>query len=305
MIEFDFTVFIILITVYGIFRSVLFFKKTRNMLYVAAAAAFLILLSGQWAEAYGGRVADLYGTYSLLFNIIPIGILLAYLYLDSERKKEEEAKQKVRGFFGRYVSENVVEQLLTDEKPQVGGERRDVTILFTDVRGFTSMSEKLPAEEVVSMLNEHFNVLTTVAFKHKGTVDKFIGDAVMVIFGAPIKQKNHALRAVQCAIEMQKKVKELNKRLAKKGKELHIGASINSGEAIIGNIGSDQFLDYTAIGDVVNTASRMQAASGADEVVISESTLERVKDHVKIVKKEKITVKGKVKPLNVYKIKVE
>jgi len=304
MIGFDITVFIILVLVYGILRSVLFFRKTGNILYVAAASAFLVIISSQWIDAYGGRVAELYRTYSLAFNIIPVGILLAYLYLDSERKKQEEAKEKVRGFFGKYVSHNVVEQLLSEERPHVGGERRDVTILYTDVRGFTSMSERLPAEEVVQLLNEHFNVLTHVAFKHKGTVDKFIGDAVMVIFGAPIKQKDHAMRAVECGIEMQKAVAELNQKLAKRGKHIHIGVSINSGEAIIGNIGSDQFLDYTAIGDTVNTASRMQSAAGAGEVVISPSTLSRVKGSVKVMKKEIIRVKGKEKPLTVYKIKV-
>jgi len=304
MIGFDLTVFIILVLVYGILRSVLFFRKTGNILYVAAASALLVVISSQWIDAYGGRVADLYRTYSLAFNVIPVGILLAYIYLDSERKKQEEAKEKVRGFFGKYVSHNVVEQLLSEEKPHVGGERRDVTILYTDVRGFTAMSEKLPAEEVVNLLNEHFNVLTHVAFKHKGTVDKFIGDAVMVIFGAPIKQKDHALRAVQCGIEMQQAVAELNRKLAKKGKQIHIGVSINSGEAIIGNIGSDQFMDYTAIGDTVNTASRMQSAAGAGEVVISPATLQQVKGNVNVIKKETIKVKGKEKPITVFKIKV-
>ena len=304
MIGFDLTVFVILVLVYGILRSVLFFRKTGNKLYVAAASALLVVISSQWIDAYGGRVADLYRTYSLAFNIIPVGILLAYIYLDSERKKQEEAKEKVRGFFGKYVSHNVVEQLLSEERPHVGGERRDVTILYTDVRGFTAMSEKLPAEEVVNLLNEHFNILTHVAFKHKGTVDKFIGDAVMVIFGAPIKQKDHALRAVQCGIEMQQAVVELNKKLAKKGKQIHIGVSINSGEAIIGNIGSDQFMDYTAIGDTVNTASRMQSAAGAGEVVISPATLQQVKGNVKVIKKETIKVKGKEKPITVFKIKV-
>ncbi|VVB74073.1 Adenylate and Guanylate cyclase catalytic domain protein [uncultured archaeon] len=304
MIGFDLTVFIILVLVYGILRSVLFFRKTGNILYVAAASALLVVISSQWIDAYGGRVADLYRTYSLAFNIIPVGILLAYIYLDSERKKQEEAKEKVRGFFGKYVSHNVVEQLLSEEKPHVGGERREVTILYTDVRGFTAMSEKLPAEEVVNLLNEHFNVLTSVAFKHKGTVDKFIGDAVMVIFGAPIKQKDHAMRAVECGIEMQKAVAELNRRLEKKGKHIHIGVSINSGEAIIGNIGSDQFLDYTAIGDTVNTASRMQSAAAAGEVVISPSTLQQVKGGVKVIKKETIRVKGKEKPIAVFKIRV-
>ena len=304
MVSFDFTVFFILLLVYGILRSILFFRKTGHTIYVAAAAAFLVTISSQWIDAYGGRVADLYRTYSLAFNIIPVGILLAYIYLDNERKKQEEAKEKVRGFFGKYVSENVVDQLLTEEKVGIGGERREISILYTDVRGFTAMSEKLPPEEVVGLLNEHFNVLTKIAFKHKGTVDKFIGDAVMVVFGAPIRQKDHALRAVECGKEMQIALASLNKRLEKKGKKLQIGVSINTGEAIIGNIGSDQFMDYTAIGDTVNTASRMQSAAGAGEVVISPSTLKAVKDHVKIIKKEMIKVKGKEKPITVFKIKV-
>lgn len=302
MISFDFTVFFILLLVYGIVRSILFFRKTGNMLYVATASAFLVIISNKWIDTYGGRIADLYRSYSLVFNIIPVGILLVYLYLDSERKRHAEEKERIRGFFGKYLSKNVVDELLREEKIKIGGEKREVTILYSDIRGFTRLSEKLPPEEVVSLLNRHFNVLTRVAFKYGGTVDKFIGDSVMVIFGAPIRQEDHALRAVRCGIEMQKEVRELNKELSKK-RALEIGISINSGDAIIGNVGSEQFLDYTAIGDTVNTASRMQAIAGPGEVVISESTYNKVKDYVKVIREETVRFKGKEKPTRVFKIK--
>jgi len=304
-INFDLTVFVLLLMIYGIVRATLFFRKTGDWIYVVVLATLIIGITNSWIETYGGRVADLYRAYSAAFNLVPLGIFFAYLYLENQRKKEREEKEKVRGFFGKYVSEKIVNELLTEKAVHVGGQRREVTVLYTDVRGFTSMSEKLPAEEVVHLLNEHFNVLTKIAFKHGGTVDKFIGDAVMVIFGAPIHQKDHALRAVRCGIEMQKGMADLNKKLKREGREVNIGVSINTGDAVIGNIGSEQFVDYTAVGDTVNTASRMQSAAGAGEVVISEGTLKQVRQHVRVTKKEKMVAKGKAKPVIVYKIRVE
>jgi len=303
--QFDLSIFAIILIVYGIVRSTLFFKKTGNFVYIVAVAILVVLISNSWIEMYGGRVGEMYKSYSAVFNAIPLGIFLAYLYLESMRKKEREEKEKTRTFFSKYVSENVIDKLMSEKEIGVGGHRQEVSILYTDVRGFTSLSEQLPPEEVVRSLNEHFNVLTEIAFKHGGTVDKFIGDAVMVIFGAPVVHKDHALRAVRCGIEMQRKIADLNEQLRKKGRpEMPIGVSINTGIAIIGNIGSDKFMDYTAVGDTVNTASRLQNAAGAGEVAISESTYKAVKNAVKIVKKDQITVKGKDKPLIVYKVKV-
>ena len=304
-INFDLTVFVLLITTYGIIRSTLFFRKTGDWKYILFLAFLIVSITNSWIETYGGRVGELYRAYAAAFNLVPLVLFFSYLYLENQRKKEREEKEKVRGFFGKYVSEKIVNELMTQKAVQVGGQRKEVSVLYTDVRGFTAMSENLPAEEVVRLLNEHFNVLTKIAFKHGWTVDKFIGDAVMVIFGAPVAQKDHALRSVRCGIEMQKGMTELNKKLKKEGREIHVGVSINTGDAVIGNIGSEQFVDYTAVGDTVNTASRMQSAAGAGEVVISESTLKQVKSDVKVVKKEKMMAKGKAKPITVYKIKVE
>lgn len=303
--QFDLSIFAIILLVYGIVRSTLFFKKTGNFIYIVAIAIFLLVISNSWIETYGGRIGEMYRSYSAIFNVIPLGIFFVYIYLENMRKKEREEKERTRTFFGKYVSEKVIDKLMAEKEISVGGRRQEVTVLFTDVRGFTSLSERLPPEEVVRSLNEHFNILTEIAFKHGGTVDKFIGDAVMVIFGAPVFHKDHALRAVQCGIEMQEKMAGLNEQLRKRGRpEVPIGVSINTGDAIIGNIGSDKFMDYTAVGDTVNTASRLQSAAGAGEVAISESTYQAVRKEVSIIKKEKMSVKGKKIPLVVYKVKV-
>lgn len=303
--QFDINVFAIVLLVYGIVRSTLFFRKSGNFIYIVAISIFLLVISNSWVEMYGGRVGEMYRSYAAVFNAIPLGIFLVYLYLENMRKKEREEKERVRNYFGKYVSENIIKRLMAEKEIGVGGRRQDVSVLYTDVRGFTSLSEKLPPEEVVRSLNEHFNILTEIAFRHGGTVDKIIGDSVMVIFGAPVAHKDHALRAVRCGIEMQRKMAELNRQLKAKGKpEVPIGVSVNSGMAIIGNIGSDRFMDYTAVGDTVNTAARLQGAAGAGEVVISESTYTPVKGEVKVIRKERITVKGKEKPLTIYKVKV-
>ena len=205
------------------------------------------------------------------------------------------AVSKVKNTFKRYVSKQVVDELLEDDaKLNLGGEQRNVTILFTDIRGFTSMSENMEPERVVSTLNEYFSDMIDIVFKHNGTLDKIIGDELMVLYGAPISGKNDTQRAVETAIDMQLRIKQMN-RERKKRKELPIlvGAGINNGLVVSGNIGSRDLMDYTVIGDTVNVASRLCAHAGPGEIFVSESVYKKTKNKLLYSKLDPINVKGK------------
>ena len=202
---------------------------------------------------------------------------------------------KVKNTFKRYVSKQVVDELLDDDaKLNLGGEQRNVTILFTDIRGFTSMSEKMNPEKVVTTLNEYFSDMIDIVFKHNGTLDKIIGDELMVLYGAPITGENDTLRAVETAIDMQQRIKELNKeRKKRKDPPILVGAGINDGLVVSGNIGSRDLMDYTVIGDTVNVASRLCAAAGPGEILVSETVYKKTKTKLTYTKLDPISVKGK------------
>ena len=212
---------------------------------------------------------------------------------------------KVKNTFKRYVSKQVVDELLGDEgKLNLGGEQREVTILFTDIRGFTSMSEKMEPERVVTTLNEYFSDMIDIVFKHNGTLDKIIGDELMVLYGAPIKGEKDTQRAVETAVEMQRKINELNKERHKRNEPpILVGAGINKGLVVSGNIGSRDLMDYTVIGDTVNVASRLCAAAGPGEIMVSDSVYKTTKKSFSYEKLNPIKVKGKEKKIPVFLIK--
>ena len=209
---------------------------------------------------------------------------------------------KVKNTFKRYVSKQVVDELLGDDgKLNLGGEQREVTILFTDIRGFTSMSEKMEPERVVTTLNEYFSDMIDIVFKHNGTLDKIIGDELMVLYGAPISGDNDTQRAVETAVEMQDKIKDLNKeREQRKEPPILVGAGINKGLVVSGNIGSRDLMDYTVIGDTVNVASRLCAAAGPGEIMVSESVYKTTQESFSSKKLSPIKVKGKEKKVPVF-----
>ena len=211
---------------------------------------------------------------------------------------------KVKNTFKRYVSKQVVDELLGDDgKLNLGGEQREVTILFTDIRGFTSMSEKMKPERVVTTLNEYFSDMIDIVFKNNGTLDKIIGDELMVLYGAPISGDNDTVRAVETAVEMQHKIKELNiDRKKRKEPPILVGAGINKGLVVSGNIGSRDLMDYTVIGDTVNVASRLCAAAGPGEIMVSSSVYGATKKEFSYDKLEPIKVKGKEKKVPVFLI---
>ncbi|WP_017756668.1 CHASE2 domain-containing protein [Calidifontibacillus oryziterrae] len=240
--------------------------------------------------------------YVLLALIIVYITSVALQYI-AERKE----KARVTGLFGRYVSKGVVDEILaSQEEVKLGGVRMDVSLVFVDIRGFTPLSEKMQPEEIILILNEYLDLCTRAVFKFEGTLDKFIGDGVMAIFGAPIEQPDHAERAVRAALEMKKHSFEMAKRLEEKyGRAVYFGVGINSGPAVIGNIGSTDRLDYTAIGDTVNLAARLESNAKPQQILISENTYERVKDLFEITPLEPIKVKGKEKPVQIYQVEGE
>ena len=218
------------------------------------------------------------------------------------RIKEEQA---LRDTLSRYVGQNVVERIVgSTDTALFGTERKVVTILFADIRSFTSLSEGLPAEEIVAMLNQYFSAMVEIIFKHSGVLDKFVGDELMAVFG-----HFHAMAgspcddAVRAALEMQATTAELMKLRGKRGKKtFEIGIGINTGSAVIGNVGSKNRMDYTVIGDCVNMAARFQQAAHGGEILIGETTYQNLRGEFHTQKKGRIKLKNKAKPVLCYKV---
>ncbi len=193
---------------------------------------------------------------------------------------EIERQAKLRGDLSRFLSKDLVDAIVRGEHSlALGGQRREVSVLFADVVAFTPLAESRPAEEVVTILNELFSILSEIVFRHEGTVDKFIGDCIMAVWGAPQSQPDHARLALAAAEDMQRFLESANQMWSEKyGTELRLAIGINSGEAIVGNIGSDKRMEYTVIGDVVNVAARLEAVAKPDQVLVAERTHELAGD---------------------------
>ncbi|HAN31010.1 MAG TPA: hypothetical protein DCQ06_05380 [Myxococcales bacterium] len=211
-------------------------------------------------------------------------------------------RNHLRTTFGKYMTESVAAHLLSNQV-KLGGDSLQVTVLFSDIRGFTSMSEKMDAQQVVSRLNEYFTRMVDVVMEHGGVVDKYIGDALMVIFGAPVPSGDDALNAVKAAVDMRKALAELNAELIERGElPIRTGIGLHTGEVVAGNIGSERRMEYTVIGDAVNLASRLEGCTkelGSD-LVISESTYRAVQAHVQARLIDTIQVKGRDQAVRVY-----
>jgi adenylate cyclase len=229
---------------------------------------------------------------------------------------EEKKAKEIRSMFSSYVSPKIVEELISNpEKAKLGGERKDVTVLFSDVIGFTTLSEKKSPEEVVELLNEYFNEMTNIIFKWDGTLDKFVGDEIMAFWGAPLDQPNHAELGVRCALDMSDRLSEMQKRWVQEGKEiLDCGIGINTGEVIIGNIGAaGKKMDYTVIGDHVNLAARVEKLTREYKarIIVTEFTLNHLKPsiekgsigHCEIEERDTVKVKGKEKEVKIFELK--
>jgi len=221
---------------------------------------------------------------------------------------EDYQKRVVKKLFGRYVSKDVFDQLMAHpDRAELGGKRRDMSVLFSDIRGFTTVTEKGNAEALVIQLNEYFSRMVEIVFRHTGTVDKFVGDMVMALFGAPVDDPNHAEHAVATAMDMVRELGELNSNWAERGlPQLDIGIGINSGDMIAGNIGSSSIMSYTVIGDNVNLGSRLESLNKdyGSRIIISDASRTRLTGDYDIRPLGDVVVKGKTKPVAIYEIVV-
>jgi adenylate cyclase len=216
------------------------------------------------------------------------------------------AREEVaRANYSRFMPEYVVKQLLDNPGSfRLGGVNQKITVLFADIRAFTSISEKENPEKVVSLLNKFFSAMTDIIFDNGGTLDKYIGDGLMALFGAPTATEEDALNSVKAAVTMQKKLRELNPELRAEGlPEISMGIGLHTGVATIGYIGSDKRSEYTAIGDTVNLAARLQSNAGGGQILMSDATAEACGNRIPFTEREPLTVKNRIQPVNVLEVR--
>jgi class 3 adenylate cyclase len=270
---------------------------------------------GVLAAAYGVTLLLSWGLFQrfLLFPTahLQLGLLAAYtLSFGGRLTREEREKRFIRSVFKRYVADNVVDALLASNRmPDLGGEKTMVTVLFSDIRNFTTISEKLDAHEVVEFLNRYFEQICTIILAQGGTIDKFIGDAVMVQFGAPVHYPDHAARALRTAVGMREAAAEFRHWMSERfaGRDLpefNIGIGIHTGEAIAGNVGSSFRMEYTVIGDTVNLASRLESATKNMGCIIltSSETVKAAGSMVRTGRHDVISVKGRETPVEIFEV---
>lgn len=219
---------------------------------------------------------------------------------------EERENRQIQGLFSRYVSRQVVSQILADpDRVRLGGETRDVVIFFSDIRGFTSLTERTGPEEVVSMLNDFFREMADVVFKYEGTVNKYIGDALLAFYGAPIAHADDAERAVLACLEMRDRLHRLNQERTDRGKDpISVGMGVHRGEVVVGNIGSPERMEYTAIGDAVNTCQRVESLTRQLDagILITEQVYREVRGLIRVRAFDPVSVKGKREPLRIFEV---
>lgn len=294
---------------------------------------FIVLATGilfSFIWAYLGAISSFITLNILIFlllgfdfimfksqNIIISGVLIIILYLFTSNISitfykyftEEKKKKQLKSTFSKYVSPAVVDELLKSaENLKLGGKRQRMSVFFSDVRGFTTISEKLAPEELSRVLNLYLTPMTEIVFKNKGTLDKYIGDAVMAFFGAPIADAHHPAQACRCALESLEKLKEIQKDFeAQKLPHIDIGIGINTGEMSVGNMGSNIVQNYTVMGDSVNLASRLEGITKeyGVRIVISEYTYNDVKEQFIAREIDKVKVKGKNLPVAIYELIAE
>ncbi len=232
---------------------------------------------------------------------LPYAVFTINAYLVSEKKKME-----IKRAFSHYLSPSVLETVLSQpDRLKLGGEKVEATILFSDLVGFTTLSERLAPETIAHIINRHMTVMTRIIVHYKGTIDKFIGDAVMAFWGAPIPDDEHALNACRAAIEMQRQLRLLNEEFKAEGlPEIAMRIGINTGNVIAGNMGSDELFDYTVLGDAVNLASRLEGANKTfgTSILISGYTLDKAGDKIKTRPLGYITVRGKEEEVEVFEL---
>ncbi len=270
--------------------------------WATAAALVVIAMLGWIATALFAGGAWLNLSQPVLTSSIALFGGVAYQYFVEGREK-----RKMKRLFGQYVSKDVYARLVANpELARLGGQRREMTVLFSDIRGFTTVTERGQPEEIVGMLNEYFTKMVEVVFLHKGTLDKFVGDMVMALFNAPLDDPDHADHAVEAALDMIDELHRLNERWKSEGRfaELDIGIGVNTGAMIAGNIGSDAIMSYTVIGDAVNLGSRLESLNKqyGTRIIISDATRERLTHRYVFRSLGDVVVKGKIRPVAIFEV---
>lgn len=296
--------FNILITFIGMFFVYLFIRI--NNLYKSIYSTFAILI----AYLLFAITCFYFKTVVDVLTPIVMFILTTIIAYTHKFVLENKNKEKVKSAMGKYMSQDVMKRVIQDiDNLGLGGKRASVTVLFSDIRGFTSMSEQMSPQQVSEILNEYFTEMEPIITKYNGIINKFIGDAVMAIFGEPIQDKNHAQNAVKCAYAMLQRVRELQKKWSKEGKpKIEIGVGISTGEVFVGNIGSINRMEYTVIGDTVNLASRLEGYNKTykTKLLISPNTYNEVKGIVDVIKISDVQIRGKANKMDIYEVlKVE
>lgn len=255
------------------------------------ASQKLFVQKGIWLNA----------VYPLLTMVIVYTAVTLYRYIVEEREK-----RKIRGAFSFYVTPSVVNEMLKNpDKLKLGGDKKELTVLFSDIRGFTTLAEEMEPEALVNLLNEYLTEMTDIVFEFDGLLDKYIGDAVMAVWGAPLEQNDHPARACRTALKMLDRLTKMQQKWEAEGTpRLDIGIGINAGPMVVGNMGSERRFDYTVMGDSVNLASRLEGINKeyGTQVVISEFTYERVKDDFFCRELDAVRVKGRAKPAKIYEL---
>jgi adenylate cyclase len=280
-----------------------------GLVYSFDSAVIYTLLALVGGSIYIGAACWLFRAESLWIPMVaPLtGGGAAFLAATLTRYATEgREKRQYRKTLMKYISPSLVETIMADlDWASLRAEKKTLTVLFSDVRGFTTFSEKFPPETVIATLNEHLNMMVSVIFKYQGTLDKFVGDCVMAFWGAPLVQPNHAELAARASLEMIEGLEKLNEKWQSEGRPtLHIGVGINTGEMLFGNIGSEQRMDFTVIGDSVNLGSRLESSTKElnASIVISEATYREIQDLAEVRPLGEIHVKGKEKGIVVYEL---
>ena len=284
---------VIAMLMYLLFRKLKPWLSLIIVIIVIIAFVFVLIIFNNHGTAY----SIIYLPMMLIISYIA-SLALGYL-------RELKKKKKILNAFRKYVAPQVVEEIAKkgDFQIKVGGENRDIAVLFVDIRGFTTMSEALEPEQVVEILNEYLTLTSKSIFDNLGTLDKFVGDATMAVFNSPFDLPDYEFKAVCAAMDIVNGGKALEKDLmAKYGRSVGFGVGVNVGPAVVGNIGCDFRMDFTAIGDTVNTAARLEANAKKGQVLISDALYERVKDRIEVEEIGEIPLKGKSKGVFVYEV---
>jgi class 3 adenylate cyclase len=207
-------------------------------------------------------------------------------------------KEKYRAVLDMVADKDVAEQMMQGSS-SLGGELRDISVLFCDIRGFTAMTQDMPPKEVIDLMNDHFTAMTNVVYEHDGVVDKFVGDLIMGVFGAPKSYGNDAHNAARCCVRMIQEREKMNETAEQ---SIHVGIGLASGEAVAGCMGSEDRLNYTVMGARVNLSSRLCSVAGRDETVIDQGTYELLKDYVEVEALPELQVKGFNDPVQAYRL---